>query len=250
MELERAQVIEFFHIAFLTVLSKHMDQARFVLKGGANLRYFFASQRYSEDIDLDLIRPVPWGLEDQVEGALNSPTLRSVLGVGGLTLADHSSTKQTETTHRWKVGIEAPGKSGGVRSKIEFSNRGDGGSYSLASLPESVVVPYALRPPTVQHYDAPSAIGQKVEALAGRAQAQARDVFDLELLLRRGTTVPDSIEPALREAAVARALEQDYAAFRDQVLPFLEPSAAELIASPAAWEQIQTFVAGKLEVAR
>ena len=35
-----------------------------------------------------------------------------------------------------------------------------------------------------------------------------------------------------------------------RVLPFLEPSSAELIATPAGWEQIQTFVAGKLEVAR
>jgi hypothetical protein len=52
----------------------------------------------------------------------------------------------------------------------------------------------------------------------------------------------------LREVAVERTLGQDYATFRDQVLPFLEPSAAELIASPAAWEQIQTFVAAKLEV--
>jgi len=250
MELSRAQVIEFFHIAFLSVLGTRLDPARYVLKGGANLRFFFASERYSEDIDIDLIRPVPWSLEDQVEGALTSPALHRLLGIGGLVLIDHPSTKQTETTHRWKIGIEAPGESLPVRSKIEFSNRGDGGSYSLASLPESVVAPYALRPPTVQHYDAQSAVVQKVEALAGRAQAQARDVFDLELLLRRGTALSDSVEPALRQAAVERALEQDYATFRDQVLPFLEPSSAELIATPAAWEQIQTFVAGKLEVAQ
>jgi predicted nucleotidyltransferase component of viral defense system len=250
MELTKAQVIEFFHIAFLAVLGTRLDPARYVLKGGANLRYFFASERYSEDIDIDLIRPVPWSFDDQVEGALTSPALRRLLGIGGLTLADHANTKQTETTHRWKIGIEAAGESSAVRSKIEFSNRGDGGSYSLASLPESVVAPYALRPPAVQHYDAQSALVQKVGALAGRPQTQARDVFDLELLLRRGTTLPDSIETAVRDAALERALEQDYAAFRDQVLPFLEPGAAELVATPAAWEQIQTFVAGKLEVDR
>jgi hypothetical protein len=250
VDLTRAQIIEFFHIAFLSVLGTRLDPARYVLKGGANLRYFFASERYSEDVDIDLIRPVPWSFEDQVEGALASPALSRLLAIGGLALVDHASTKQTETTHRWKIGIEAPGESLPVRSKVEFSNRGDGGSFSLAFLPESVVAPYALRPPAVQHYDAQSAIVQKVEALAGRAQAQARDVFDLELLLRRGTPVPDSLELALRQAAVERALEQDYAAFRDQVLPFLETSAAELIASPAGWEQIQTFVAGKLEVSQ
>lgn len=250
MQLSRAQTIEFFHIAFLAVLGTRLDPARYVLKGGANLRYFFASPRYSEDIDLDLTDPVPWSLEDQVEGALTSPALRSLLASGGLSLSDHSSAKQTETTHRWKIGIGAPGGSRPVRSKIEFSARGGGGSHALAFLPESVVEPYALRPPAVQHYDAESAVAQKVEALAGRALAQARDVFDLELLLRRGATIPASVKPTVLAAAVERALEQDYAAFRDQVLPFLEPGAAELIASPAAWEQIQTFVAGKLEAAQ
>ncbi len=249
MRLGRAQAIEFFHIAFLAVLSTRLDPARYVLKGGANLRYFFASERYSEDIDLDLIRPVPWGLEDQVQAVFASPALRSLLAVGSLALTDYPSAKQTETTHRWKLGIEAAGESLPIRSKIEFSNRGEGGSYKLASLPESVVEPYALRPPTVQHYDAPTAVAQKVAALAGRTQAQARDVFDLELLLRRGTAVPRHLDPPLLEAAGERALEQDYATFRDQVLPFLEPGAAELIGSAGAWEQIQTFVAGKLEAA-
>lgn len=157
-----------------------------------------------EDIDLDLIRPVPWGLEDQVEAALKSPALRSLLAVGGLALAEHTSTKQTETTHRWKIGIQTPGGPALVRSKVEFSNREGEDAYALASLRDAVVEPYALRPPMVQHYDAEAATMQKVAALAGRVQA----------------------------------------------LPFLEPGAAELIASPGAWEQIQTFVADRLEAAR
>ena len=52
-ELTRAQVVELFHIAFLEVFSKRVAPGRFVLKGGVNLRYFFGSVRYSEDIDLD-----------------------------------------------------------------------------------------------------------------------------------------------------------------------------------------------------
>lgn len=232
------------------MLGSRLDPARYVLKGGANLRYFFASERYSEDIDLDLIRPVPWGLEDQVDAALSSPALRSLLAIGDLTLAEHTSAKQTETTHRWKIGIQATGRSELVRSKVEFSNRDGEGIYALSSLPDAVVEPYALRPPGVQHYDAAAATAQKVAALAGRPQTQARDVFDLELLLRRQPLVRGSLDAALLEAAVERALEQDYAAFRDQVLPFLESGAAELVSSPGAWEQIQTFVADHLEAAR
>jgi predicted nucleotidyltransferase component of viral defense system len=232
------------------VLGSRLDPARYVLKGGANLRYFFASERYSEDIDLDLIRPVPWGLEDQVDAALRSPALRSLLAVGDLTLAEHTSTKQTETTHRWKVGIQSPDGPALVRSKVEFSNREGEDTYALAALPGAVVEPYALRPPMVQHYDAEAATKQKVAALAGRFQTQARDIFDLELLLRRRPLAQGTLDAPLLEAAVERTLEQDYAAFRDQVLPFLEPGAAELIASPGAWEQIQTFVADRLEAAR
>lgn len=233
------------------MLGSRLDPARYVLKGGANLRYFFASERYSEDIDLDLIRPVPWSLEEQVDAALSSPALRSLLAIGDLILAEHTSTKQTETTHRWKIGIQAPGGSALVRSKVEFSNRDGGeGDYALASLPDAVVEPYALRPPSVQHYDAAAATAQKVAVLAGRPQTQARDVFDLELLLRRRPLVKGSLDAALLETAVERVLEQDYAAFRDQVLPFLESDAAELVASPGAWEQIQTFVSDRLEAAR
>ena len=52
-----------------------------------------------------------------------------------------------------------------------------------------------------------------------------------------------------REAADV-ALQLPYDAFRDQVLPFLEPDAVELYDSEPAWEQMQTFVAEKLEEAK
>lgn len=49
-----AQSIEIFHLLFLRVLAK--GQANwFTLKDGANLRYFFGSPRYSNDIDLDFV---------------------------------------------------------------------------------------------------------------------------------------------------------------------------------------------------
>jgi hypothetical protein len=50
--LSDAQIIELFHVAFLDVLSKRVDLSRYVLRGGANLRYFFGSLRYSEGFDL------------------------------------------------------------------------------------------------------------------------------------------------------------------------------------------------------
>jgi len=59
-----------------------------------------------------------------------------------------------------------------------------------------------------------------------------------------------SIHGQILADAADRALQLPFAAFRDQVLPFLEPGAAELYDAEGAWEQMQTFVAGKLEEAK
>jgi Nucleotidyl transferase AbiEii toxin, Type IV TA system len=193
---------------------------------------------------------VPWSLGEKVDSVLESPALRSLLAVGELSLAEWSSSKQTDTTHRWKVGVKAPSSSRLVRTKIEFSNRESGGECRLDQLPAEIVAPYALRRPTVQHYTAVAATAQKVQALTGRTQTQARDVFDLELLLRRDSIQKGSLDSDLLDLAIDRALELNYDAFRDQVLAFLDPGAVELYDSAPAWEQLQTFVAERLEAAK
>ena len=245
-----AQTVELFHVAFLDVLSKRLDPARYVLKGGANLRYFFGSLRYSEDIDLDVNGVEPWGLEEKVDGVLSSGPMKALLRVGGLTVAEFSKPKQTGTTRRWKVAIAVAGRSDAVRTKIEFSNRNGEQRYRLEAVPSRIVAPYALRAPSVQHYTEEAATVQKVEALAGRSETQARDVFDLELLLRRKSLAVESVDSQTLADAASRALELPFAAFRDQVLPFLEPDGVELYANEQTWEQMQTFVAEKLEEAK
>ncbi|MEX0902291.1 MAG: nucleotidyl transferase AbiEii/AbiGii toxin family protein [Pseudohongiellaceae bacterium] len=44
---------EIFHFCFLDRLLRQSDSDLYVLKGGVNLRFFFNSPRYSEDMDLD-----------------------------------------------------------------------------------------------------------------------------------------------------------------------------------------------------
>ena len=44
---------EAFHLLFLRALVRSMPLESFVLKGGSNLRFFFGSIRYSEDMYLD-----------------------------------------------------------------------------------------------------------------------------------------------------------------------------------------------------
>jgi predicted nucleotidyltransferase component of viral defense system len=248
VRLSDAQVIEFFHLAFLQVLQARLDQARYVVKGGTNLRYFFGSVRYSEDIDLDAVDIEPWKLEQRVDQVLASPALGLVLRSGGLSMQEAAKPKQTSTTQRWKPSIAVSGRRVPVRTKIEFSHRGSDARRILEAVPERVVAPYALRPATMLHYTADAAIEQKVRALALRSETQARDVFDLELLLRgQGDAIrPGEVEPDVLESAVERALELPFEAFRDQVIPFLDAEARELYDGQASWQQMQTFVAARL----
>ena len=44
---------EVFHLLFLRELVQSIPLSAFVLKGGANLRFFFGNIRYSEDMDID-----------------------------------------------------------------------------------------------------------------------------------------------------------------------------------------------------
>ena len=241
-----AQAIELFHLAFLQVLQGRLNQDRYVLKGGANLRYFFESVRYSEDIDLDAAGIERWELEEKVDGVLGSPALSVLLRGGNLAVASFSKPKQTETTQRWKVALNLAGRGEPVRTKIEFSRRNGDDRHILESVPGRIVAPYALRSPSLRHYEAESATEQKVEALAGRSETQARDVFDLDLLLRRQPGLAAALPAALRQRAAERALGLPFAAFRDQVLPFLDPEVVELYTGPDAWEQIRSFVVERL----
>lgn len=245
-EFRNAHVIELFHLAFLQVLQARLDQSRYILKGGANLRYFFDSVRYSEDIDLDTDQVEPWALTEKVDGVLASPAIDAVLRSGGLAVDGFTKPKQTDTTQRWKVSIAVSGRRETVRTKIEFSHRNGERRHVLEPVAPRIVAPYALRAPTMQHYTAEAATQQKIEALAGRSETQARDVFDLDLLLRRQPLTAETIDPKILEQAAERGLALPFAAFRDQVLPFLDPEVAELYGTPATWEQMQLFVTDTL----
>jgi predicted nucleotidyltransferase component of viral defense system len=245
-----AQIVEYFHLTFLQVLQSRLDQASYVLKGGANLRFFFDSVRYSEDIDITVEGIEPWHLTEKIDGILTSPTMRTLLRSGGVSVGEFSKLKQTEMTQRWKVPILVPGREDAVRTKIEFSRRNGETRYLLEAVPGRVVEPYAMRAPTLQHYTEDAAREQKVLALAGRSETQARDVFDLDLLLHQQPLAAGAATPEVLDQAAERALALPYAAFRDQVLPFLDPEIVELYDTRKAWEQMQSFVVRRLREAK
>jgi hypothetical protein len=138
--------VEFFHLVFLRALvGKGQDKGLFALKGGCNLRFYFGSVRYSEDIDLDVTVVAKATLRNKVDRLLASPLVAAPLKAQGLGVADVSAPKQTDTTQRWKVGLRVIGRSLALRTKIEFSRRGavDGTHFE--------VVPTEHTPPVRTH---------------------------------------------------------------------------------------------------
>ncbi len=236
-----AQVIEAFHLTFLEVLRQHVKPDRYVLKGGANLRYFFGSLRYSEDIDLDIDRGVEvYKLREQVDAALASPALRMTLKSSGVSIESVNVKKQTDDTRRWMVHLHAPGHQG-VHTKIEFSGRNGEVRHAFEVVPSEVVKPYGMRAPSVSHYLITPAIKQKVLALAQRPLTQARDVFDLDMLLSKGELPRDELSVEKRKRAAEHASVLDFGAFSMMVLPFLHPDVATLY-DETAWAHMQILV--------
>jgi predicted nucleotidyltransferase component of viral defense system len=244
-----AQIIELFHLTFFQVLQARLDQSRYVVKGGASLRYYFESLRYSEDVDLDAVEIEPWRLEEKIDAVLASRAMGLLLRTADLTVEQVTKPKQTETTQRWKPSLAIRGRRVPLSTKIEFSHREADPRRVLEAVPDRVVARYALRPPTMFHYAADAAIEQKIAALARRSETQARDLFDLELLLRRHRDAvrPGSMKARLLDAAVERAFELPFEAFQDQVVPFLDPDAVELYNDRSTWARMQEFVAEQLE---
>ena len=246
--LTQAQTIECFHLAFVQVLSSRFNQQHYVLKGGTNLRYFFNSHRYSEDIDFDAVIEEVWKLEEKVDDVLGSAAVTALLRSKGITVARVTKPKQTDTTQRWKVLLAVAGRDATISTKIEFSRRNGDRRRLLEAVPDRVVAPYALRPPTLFHYTAAPAIEQKIKALALRMETQARDVFDLELLFREHRNVVEvgTLDSATLKAAIGRCRELPFEAFEAHVVPFLEPDVADLYDNPSSWEQTRSFVIDRL----
>lgn len=254
MPLSVRQSTEFFHIVFLRALvAKGEDKALIALKGGCNLRFFFGSVRYSEDMDLDVVVIAKNTLKNKVDRLLQSPAVTAPLKTQGLTVAEASAPKQTETTQRWKVGLRREGDELLIRTKVEFSRRDtiEGAKFEAAD--RDVLRPYGLTPVLATHYTTGTAIRQKIHALAARTEPQARDVFDLSLLLARPDAAGLALDAAAKkwlEGAIDHAMGISFDEYASKVVAFLEPNHAEIYQQRAAWDAMQGDVVERLEALR
>src|SRR5437763_7577340 len=73
------QAVELFHLLFLQQLGVRMDKHLYAVKGGCNLRFFFRSIRYSEDLDLDVHTTAKETLRKNVNQVLKFAGLVQIL---------------------------------------------------------------------------------------------------------------------------------------------------------------------------
>lgn len=247
------QVAESFHLAFLQALATRANLTAWALKGGGNLRFFYLSDRFSEDIDLDTFDIEPWAFQDRVDQTLSSDLLKRTLGILGSRIEYVNPKERSETKSKWVIGIRHPSEADPVYTQIEVWHR----EYpyrdfvKVEPVTPAAIRPYAaaLRRPTFGHYLPRAAVAQRIDALSGRGVRQPRDLFDLDLLFR---VAPDAVErgdvdEADLRAAITQIVEIGYDEYRAKVLSFIEPAALPLYEPVGAWEGMQVAVAERLE---
>jgi len=248
---------EAFHTLVFQYLRTRVDLAHWCVKGGVNLRLFFGSERYSEDMDLDAQPRARLALRDAIQaffGDINIRRRLAALGIRDVIRSSNRPAKDTETTLRFKVRLEI---GGGVRlpTKVEVSFR-ERSRHDLVvqeNADPKIVGRYLSReemPLVLPHYDRTAAIRQKIAALAGRAEVQARDVFDLAVLNRSAgqfdaTLLGKAISRPVLNAARDRAFELGNDAYNSQVLEFLDDS--DRAAHSDQWEEYQLIAATLIE---
>ena len=253
------QAREAFHVLVLRRLKDKVRPGSFALKGGVNLRLFFGSPRYSEDMDLDGDGVNGFTLRQMLSEIVGSSWLDARLRALGLQGVEYSGrpAKNTDTTFRMKVMVL---NSGGIRlhTKIEVSMRGRPAGDQVAEdvADGAIVRAYAVEdagPLAVPHYPTNPAARQKLAALAGRETPEARDVFDLGVLAREDLANIDA--PYLRrwlstdslKLARERVWAFDYPVFLDQVAEFLGESDRACFGTRDAWETRQLFVSEMID---
>jgi len=240
------QAIEVFHLLFLRSFGARVDKTLFALKGGCNLRFYHRSIRYSEDMDLDLRTMAPGTLRSNVEAVFAADPFRHSLRAQGLEISTVTAPKQTSTTQRWKLALRLADQRDTIPTKIEFSRRALDAGAEIAPVEPELIRRYKLYPVLVQRYGAPAAFAQKVAALALRTETQARDLFDLKLLLDTGAT-PPAISPELVSAAIENAMKIGFDDFTGQVAAYLEPEHQADYRGHAPFDRLQQQVIDALQ---
>ncbi|MFH1996294.1 MAG: nucleotidyl transferase AbiEii/AbiGii toxin family protein [Candidatus Omnitrophota bacterium] len=247
---DQLQLREIFHLEFLRWFSRKVKSGSYAVKGGVNLRFFFKSFRYSEDMDLDARGIHKDLLLDAVMRVLEAPSFQNTLkpfGIERIIPPAIAKAKQTETTQRFKAHlITFSGED--LFTKIEFSRRGFKGEITVEPVLDDVTRMYKMPPLLIPHYTISAAVGQKIDALSTRAVAQARDIFDLYILSSQyRKTGSLKITSSRLKEALEKVFGITFNNFQDTVLSYLSAEDRSVYNNPDAWDEIRLKTARFLE---
>lgn len=248
------------HVLLLRELGRIRDGRAVILKGGVNLRLFHGSPRYSEDMDLDGEPESRLAIRGAIRGIFDDRAFLDSLRRLGLRGVDpkEGPNKDTRVTFRYKFHVLAPGdQSYGTKVEVSFRDRHESDSYERAC-PDPRRLERYLPPDSafsVQRYDRPSALRQKIEALAGRTRIEARDIFDIDLLLGERESpsrelvefLAETVEPSTLRLAHERTLELEYPEYESLVVRFLEDHARAEYRPESKWDEMRLRAASLIE---
>lgn len=234
--------VELFHLMFLRQLSTQLAANLYAIKGGCNIRFFFESVRYSEDLDIDIRTVQKNTLEKKINKILQSVALKKLLQgveIHDITL---SAPKQTEITQRWKLQLQTKQSTMPLHTKIEFSRRNKQLEAASSTLSQNISQQYHLPPMRLSHYAIEDALTQKVVALAHRSETQSRDVFDIYHLLSFASAKPIHCTKNTIEKAKESMSAIQFDDYQSQVVSFLEAQYQETFGNKKAWDDMVATV--------
>ena len=241
---DQLQLREIFHLEFMRRFSRTIKKGKYAIKGGANLRFFYQSFRYSEDMDIDISGVDIMTLKENVMKILKSSFFQDSLrpfGINRIVPPNIIKAKQTATTQRFKIHIlNSAGED--LFTKLEFSRRGFRGQIAVGPVRDTIIRPYKMLPLLLAHYDVKSAIIQKINALATRTVIQARDVFDLYILKTQISSSEIHMIKASTtdiKKASKNIFEIDFGQFRDTVLLYLSDEDRTEYNSKSNWDEMK-----------
>jgi hypothetical protein len=256
------RIREVFHFSFLDRLLKLSDPGLYILRGGVNLRFFFSSPRYTEDMGIDVLAGSVSTLEKNGYKILNDRGFRRSLrsfGIADIEINDPAKSKQTETTQRFRCGLVTQA---GLRlpTKVEFSrrkdspvkrDRGPDGESEVTLIDAEIARNYRRLAFRCPHYTGSAAVAQKLRALVGRPVTQARDVFDLGILARGGysSTAPWSslLTDKDHTKAIDCLMSLSWEDYEGQVVEFLDEDAREEFGDKSAWDSLRYQILDEFE---
>lgn len=235
------QSVELFHLLFLNQLGRKLNKRLYAVKGGCNMRFYFNSIRYSEDMDIDIQIINKDTLAKNVNQILTSTPFRNILRTYQLEILSVNSPKQTQTTQRWKLALKSSTSTLPLYTKIEFS-RGNqlGNDVIFEPINSQILKQYSLMPIMANHYSIQKMYEQKILALALRTETQSRDVFDLYVLIASGISLTSLEKETKNHLAVAitNAKSITFTDFKGQVIAYLFEEDQKLYDDKMVWEKI------------